>query len=342
MIKAGVAEAIDPVHMDREGNVVSEDSELKYGLKVDLKITHPEMCLVADEVSANTCQRGDGHPGGQKKLCERGSVLYQQIGKKDKHFTCLGFTNLLGDPVLCVIIVTGKEYSFAIESGIDYDVDPIGNVEDEDCFEKNVGEGKYFPGGPTCNYKGTKVPFILTFQESGGMTGQILIDVLKHMDALNLFTDDRQNNNKRRVPFLLVDGHDSRFNTSFLHYINNESTQWMVCIGVPYGTSYWQVGDSNEQNGSYKMGLTREKQEMINKRITHMNQDMQVRPTYIVPLVNKVWKVSFDRDTGNSKEITLRKDELIDLLKNEGIVDPKGTKNIYVLLYMMCNLWITM
>jgi hypothetical protein len=138
------------------------------------------------------------------------------------------------------------------------------------------------------------------------MTGQILLDVLKHMDALNLFTDDRQNNNKRRVPFLLVDGHDSRFNTSFLHYINNESTQWMVCIGVPYGTSYWQVGDSNEQNGSYKMGLTQEKQEMIRKRITHMNQDMQVRPTDIVTLVNKVWKVSFERQLQNRNAISER------------------------------------
>ena len=71
------------MYMDREGNEVSELSELKYGLKVDLKITHPELCLVADEVGCNTCQKGDGHVGGRKKICERGCVPYEQIGKKE-------------------------------------------------------------------------------------------------------------------------------------------------------------------------------------------------------------------------------------------------------------------
>jgi len=39
----------------------------------------------------------------------------------------------------------------------------------------------------------------------------------------------------------------------------------VVCIGVPYGTSYWQVGDSPEQNGCYKMALTSEKAALVIK-----------------------------------------------------------------------------
>ena len=64
---------------------------------------------MADEVGCNICMKGDGHVGGRKVVCEHGCVPYQTIAKKDKHFTVLGFTNLLGVPILCVIIITVKE-----------------------------------------------------------------------------------------------------------------------------------------------------------------------------------------------------------------------------------------
>jgi hypothetical protein len=44
-------------------------------------------------------------------------------------------------------------------------------------------------------------------------------------------------------PFLLLDGHSSQFDLEFLEYINSEETKWNVNIGLPYGTSCWQVGD---------------------------------------------------------------------------------------------------
>jgi hypothetical protein len=47
-------------------------------------------------------------------------------------------------------------------------------------------------------------------------------------------------------------------------------------------------------------------------------------PFYFTPLQHLQRK--WDYDTGKRKEIGLRKDELIELSKNEGIVDPKGTK----------------
>ena len=48
-------------------------------------------------------------------------------------------------------------------------------------------------------------------------------------------------------------------------------------------------------------------------------------PFYFTPL--RQLQQKWDYDTGKRKEIiTLRKDELVELLKNEGIVDPKGTK----------------
>ena len=68
-------------------------------------------------------------------------------------------------------------------------------------------------------------------------------------------------------PFLLLDGHGSRLELPFLNYINSPEHKWVVCLGVPYGTSYWQVGNSAEQNGSYKMAITKAKRMLVNKKV---------------------------------------------------------------------------
>jgi hypothetical protein len=86
--------------------------------------------------------------------------------------------------------------------------------------------------------------------ESGGISMDILVQFQKHMDKLSIFP--RQGGLK---PFLLLDGHGSRLELPFLKYVNDLSHPWVVCIGVPYGTSYWQVGVSSEQNGSYRWRL---------------------------------------------------------------------------------------
>jgi len=67
-------------------------------------------------------------------------------------------------------------------------------------------------------------------------------------------------------PFLLL-GHSSHFELGFLEYINAALTKWNCCIGLQYGTSYWQVGESSEQNGCFKMALARAYQELDTKTI---------------------------------------------------------------------------
>jgi len=68
-------------------------------------------------------------------------------------------------------------------------------------------------------------------------------------------------------PFLILDGHGSRFELEFLEYINKVEHKWVVKIGLPYGTSYWQVVDSTEQNGCLMMAPTREKQALVTKKM---------------------------------------------------------------------------
>ena len=95
------------------------------------------------------------------------------------------------------------------------------------------------------------------------INGSILLDVVKTLDNFCVYDEDRKLGQKH---MLLLDAHGSRFELPFLKYINQNDTEWVVCIGVPYGTSLWQVGDSSEQNGSYKMASSKFKQTLLKKK----------------------------------------------------------------------------
>ena len=53
----------------------------------------------------------------------------------------------------------------------------------------------------------------------------------------------------------------------FLNQINNEQHKWAVCIGVLYGTNLWQVGDSSQQNGAFKIALKKQRSSSSIKRL---------------------------------------------------------------------------
>ena len=237
MIEAGVAEKInEPVWMTKDGKVVSENNKHQaYGCKVSLHITHPEMVIMADEVGANTSQKGDGHVGGERYICGKGKVPQKKASKKDKHFTLLGLTLLTGDPLMCVIIFSGERNRDLIELGVDPFIekeDIIGDVSDGDYVINNTGKGKLFPTGPECQYKGKTIPCMCRWSKNGSMTGEILKDVVHTLDTYQLF--DRSNGKK---PFFLLDGHGSRLSEPFVKYVLDIEHEWMICLGVPYGTS---------------------------------------------------------------------------------------------------------
>ena len=52
----------------------------------------------------------------------------------------LGFTNLKGEPVMCMLILAGIEQKFEVETGIDLTTPTYGDVKNSDFFEKNCGK----------------------------------------------------------------------------------------------------------------------------------------------------------------------------------------------------------
>ena len=103
MVTSGVAIKLDsPVWMDKDGKEVSKSEAI--GFPCTHKITHPEMCVVADEVGSNTSQKGDGHVGGKKFLCEKGTIPYERCTRHVCHHHCWYYTKgRCGDRNQCVL-----------------------------------------------------------------------------------------------------------------------------------------------------------------------------------------------------------------------------------------------
>ena len=204
-------------------------------------------------------------------------------------------------PVLCVVIVSGIVEAFEVEMGIDMDAPVIGSPTNKDYFENNRGKGKLFPTGPECYFNNKLIPTLVRWSPSGSITSEILVDALATLDHHGVFS-----RTETMKPFLLLDGHSSRFELPFLQYVTSVDHPWMVCQGVPYGTSLWQVADSSELNGQFKTACSKIKATILKKRLDMMMDSPQILPTDIIPIVNYAWEKSFARVDLNLKAIISR------------------------------------
>jgi hypothetical protein len=100
--------------------------------------------------------------------------------------------------------------------------------ENNDELVASIRQNNVASGGPKCNFKAIEVPCMCQYSPQGGITPRILTNCLQRMDELNLFP-----RSPNKIPFILFDGHDSRFNLEFLKYICDDNHPWSICIGLP-------------------------------------------------------------------------------------------------------------
>ena len=137
---------------------------------------------------------------------------------------------------MCIAIFAEIRQTILYETGMDLFAKVKSNACKDDFFEQNYVPNKLYTGGPTCVHKGNDIPCVCRWTPKGSIDGSILLDIVKTLDILKTFCDERENVIK---VMLLVDDHDSRFDLPFLECINNIATQWCFYIGVPYGTALW-------------------------------------------------------------------------------------------------------
>jgi hypothetical protein len=117
------------------------------------------------------------------------------------------------------------------------------------------------------------------------------------MDKLELFDHSDGVN-----PFLLCDGHGNCFEDPFLCYTLDGKRPWTCCIGVPYGTSMWRVGDSTKQNGTFKIESKKVKAATVTIKI-RAGLPPTLERTDIVRIVNVAWQA---RVATNKRATTAR------------------------------------
>jgi hypothetical protein len=216
--------------------------------------------------------------------------------------------------VVVIFAYDSGNVPFEVANGFDRVVDLIdldGNVIDdpleaERLFQDpaiqaaNMGSGKAFPGGPTCHFRGKDVPCFVAANAHGGIDETILTGILRRMDSLGVLRRQGEPN-----PFLLVDGHGSRFTVEFLGYVVDPEHEWTATIGLPNGTQLWQVGDSKEQNGTLKSSLRKEAEYLTKVQI---ERDMPIRldNSDLMPIISKAIAQSFANEETNKKAIAAR------------------------------------
>ena len=288
-------------YVDKQGNKTSAENAV--GRKVKYKITHPQWILHGDEVGTDTCQEDDGHIGVQVYLTANGKRTALKSSKASHRFTLICLTANTGEPVMYIIVFAANELDYIARFGYDFDADEP--FDSSKSLEDQTGPGKVFPGAPWCEFRGKKIPAVVGMSEKGCITSAILVAALDKLDELGIYP--RVSGGP--IPFILLDAHDSRLQVTFLEKINSriidDDPAWVVQIGLPNGTSLWQVGDSSEQNGLYKISMTRAKDELV---LTKQRLEMPIdfKRMDVMPLINKSTSQSFDIVVSNRKAIVDR------------------------------------
>ena len=265
-----------PVHMDLHGNIVDDES-LAFGNPVTLNILRRDNVFCMDETGDNTNGKKDGKKGGEKMVCATSQTPRDLVGTKDAHYTIVPITNLNGVPVMIVVIFPGKTENPNWICGVDVFV-----PYDQANPHNNHGPGKKHPGLELRRDDGSKVPIYFAYSENASMTGDILKGVFEAMDEEGITTREFDENGKPVVyPLVILDGHGSRTHSGFLTYVNNDSTLWLPILGVPYGTSIWQLHDDKRQNGAFKGALVDAKRKFFRKKREH-GLKPEILPTEIV------------------------------------------------------------
>lgn len=307
-VDAGVARKLpeeEHYWVNDKGERVDNEEEA-VGCKVTIELTHPQMVLFGDEVGTDVCQEDDGHVGGQTFVVPKRTRAELKSSTKTSRWTSIGLTAATGEPVMSVIIFAAEKIDARIKLGFDLRAE---NPYDENLdWEHQKGPGKAFPGAPTCTFRGKKIPPLVTCTPSGSITSEILQKVFKRLDDLGVY--ERVEGGPS--PCGLFDAHDSRLQLPFLRYINEKvpygselRPRWRFTIGLPNATHVWQVGDSNYQNGNWKVACTREKDDIIKWKDRHF-MDPVIEQYDIIPIVNCAWPESFGVQVNNIKAIRER------------------------------------
>jgi hypothetical protein len=317
-IDAGLAQRrLEPVWMDGDGNIVDTENKA-VGLKVDVDLVHPDEVIAGDEVGCNTNAK-DKDRNKQRKTISLKSWGKTVIDHSnfDAHFTLFPLRTLSGKVVQYAVIFAfdATKVPLRLVTGLDlwkFDellkkvndeernnlIKMIRNVDEDEIKDETkeyvssqMGNGGLFHQGPTCHFRGRAIPCFIACSPNGSMTGEILAKVFAALDSTGVYESTR---NEGRKPCALVDGHGSRFTLPFLEYVTNPDHPWQATHVLPHGTAVCQLGDTAEENGTYKMEISNAFEELCRLKKKFRLSDV-IRQEDILPIVNRAVQKAWGR-----------------------------------------------
>lgn len=239
----------------------------------------------------------------------------------DTQWTTQAYTTLAGKVVLYVMIIKkGSMLDFNEYNGFDPQAEWVGTGEDQcqqgllptqEQMDMNMGHRRRFPGPIDCVLNGIRIPSLMFASLGGGVTEEILVAALKHLDDLKVFPREEG----LPHPALLVDGHGSRLQPKFLQYINNlkpdwdEDTnanhKWNVALGLPNSTHHWQVADSSELNQTFKAAC-RVAKDKLRSHQELVNKVPSIKRHHVVSICNYGFVKSFGKEEYVKKAVAMR------------------------------------
>ena len=111
----------------------------------------------------------------------------KKVSTKDKLFTLLPLTLLSGEPLMCILIISGVRYNTLLEMWLDGSADMVGNVLDVDFIQKNSCAGKNVSWWAFMHYQWKKIPCFIRRSKKGSITSKILCKSLAELDHRNIF-----------------------------------------------------------------------------------------------------------------------------------------------------------
>ena len=317
MVEAGVAKEITEEQFFAQDGLITTIEEKATGLPSKYVLISEDDVIVVDETGCNTNQQTDGNIGRESVVVPVDGSCNGLVGSTaDQHYTTFVYQTASGKPICCCIIMksngTPDEIPASWKLGIDHvtaNQERYESYVNADDTEALRAAGNICRGGPVCNFRGKQIPPFITCSPNASITSQILAESLAYLDSFCLF-----NRSGGRMPFLLLDGHHSRFEIPFLRYIHSPGHKWKVCIGVPYATHWWQVADASQVNGNYKQETTKAK-----RAVFAAKRGKGLSKTDIIPIVNRAWPRSFGSVPDAKKAIAARGWNPLNyaLLKNE-------------------------
>lgn len=87
----------------------TENKQESIGRETKFLLTRPDCIFFVDEFGCNSLQKSDGNVSGHKFVVGNKARALIRSSHQDCHFSVLGFTNAVSEPVCCIIFIAAAK-----------------------------------------------------------------------------------------------------------------------------------------------------------------------------------------------------------------------------------------